>query len=282
MQGTGTVIQHMQAWKQESQFAEYLEEQDFFPSIPPPKVQNPQEDVKMLDYIFTSLRKLEPYLQGQGRQSEMRGLLDLIAFVRNLLTHLPARTVEDQFELLHPLRTWCLFLPISFLQRGRRDPDAMILLAHFYAVGLAVEPLFPAVGAAYFGSMSVGPIREIHKNLVHRAQTQAPTPSQWPLSLMEFPLEMVRHFRLRMGWRRADEVGLDSHAAGGQHYTHYSNEVYNHGQLGLGAFSSSGGSSSSHMHHMGNGHGGYGFGGGQLQIHPLDNEIFYEGVLWRG
>ena len=84
----------------------------------------------------------------------------------------------------------------------------MILLAYFYAVALAVEPLFPAVGAAWFGSLAVGPIREIHRSLVRQRQSMDSLEQQrcWPITLMNFPLQVARNFRLRMGLWRADEV----------------------------------------------------------------------------
>jgi len=91
----------------------------------------------------------------------------------------------------------------------------MILLAHFYAVTLAVEPLFPAVGAAWFGSLAVGPIREIHKSLLQERQgmTLSEQQRRWPITLLNFPLETVRDFRIRMGWLRADEVAAQAYAA---------------------------------------------------------------------
>jgi hypothetical protein len=79
-----------------------------------------------------------------------------------------------------------------------------MLLAHYYGVALAVEPLFPAVGAAYFGTMSVGPIEQIHMTLFRQAAQSAT--AQRALGFMKFPLEMVKHFRDRMDWRRATTV----------------------------------------------------------------------------
>lgn len=50
-----------------------------------------------------------------------------------------------------------------FLQQTRGSPSALVILAHYYTI--AVEPLFPEVGAAYFGTLSLGPIEEIARRL---------------------------------------------------------------------------------------------------------------------
>jgi len=64
-----------------------------------------------------------------------------------------------------------------------------------------VEPLFPEVGAAYFGSLSLGPIEEIARRLFSMNASSTPGADlQTPLNLMEYPIDMVTNFRNRMGW----------------------------------------------------------------------------------
>jgi hypothetical protein len=43
--------------------------------------------------------------------------------------------------------------------------SAFIVLADYYTVALIIEPLFPEVDAAYFGSLSLKPIEEIARRL---------------------------------------------------------------------------------------------------------------------
>lgn len=200
------MIDAMQEWKGESQFGDFMEEKQIFCRTPfQPQIEDPERDRHVLNHIYNALKLLKPYVNGKAE--EEKGLNDLINFIQNLQHYVPIQSPEDQFEFIYPLRAWLFFLPIDFLKRVKRDPSVMILLAHFYGVALAVEPLFPAVGAAYFGTMSVGPIEEIHKTLLRRHAERTENDSlEWPISLMEFPLEMVQQFRQRMGWKRIGEV----------------------------------------------------------------------------
>lgn len=273
MQGTATVIDLIQEWKEESEFKEYLEEQSIFHEVPRQNRLTPPEMARILEYIYTSLRKLEPYCHGPGKEEEARGLNDLMSFVRNILSYcIYPQSADQQFERLHPLKSWLFFLPISFLKRAREFPDVMILLAHFYAVALAVEPLFPAVGAAWFGSLAVGPIREIHRGLVQLSQRRSPSDQNWPLALMEFPLEMKSEFHMRMGWLRGDEVREQQEFVAQEMHFPPSPSV-----------DTSSGSSEEAV------------GGGvvrvpaydlsqipDLQINPLSSEAFFQRGLWRG
>lgn len=207
MQGTANVVRLMQDWKDISEFGEYLETTIHSHEVSRLPQLSPEEMARLLNGIYNSLRQLEPFVC--GREEETKGLNDLILFVRTLAAYIPPQSAGDQFELLHPLRSWLFFLPISFSKRAREDKDVMILLAYFYAVALAVEPLFPAVGAAWFGSLAVGPIREIHRSLLQQRQSMDSSEQQrcWPITLMNFPLQVARDFlHLRMGLWRGDEV----------------------------------------------------------------------------
>lgn len=207
MQGTSTVIDAMQSWKLESHFADFMDEQPTFPRAPStplpldplaPREARP-EDLSSLQHVHRALRNLEAYVAGQ--EEETKRLKELMSFIRSLRSFLPVTSPAQQFELLHPLRSWLFWLPISFLQRPKREASTLLVLAHFYAVALALSPIFTEVGAAYFGSMSISPIEEIMDNLTRMQETQPPEENgQSPLTFMQFPLEMVADFRARMGW----------------------------------------------------------------------------------
>ncbi|RPB13171.1 putative ubiquitin carboxyl-terminal hydrolase 2 [Morchella conica CCBAS932] len=223
MQGTSTVIDEMQEWKGESQLSDFIEEKQIFGRTPyRPQIVNSERDRQVLNHIFNSLERLQPYVS--GKIEEERGLNELINFIQNLKNYIPIQSPEEQFEHIYPLRSWLFFLPIDFVKRVERDPDVMILLAHFYGVALAVEPLFPAVGAAYFGAMSIGPIEEIHKTLLRlNSEGVEGKVLEWPISLMDFPLEMVHEFKLRMGWRTIEEINSpveSEHASEMMDYEH--------------------------------------------------------------
>ncbi|KAH0614035.1 uncharacterized protein H6S33_005921 [Morchella sextelata] len=229
MQGTSTVIDEMQEWKGESQLSDFIEEKQIFGRTPyRPQIVNSERDRQVLNHIFNSLERLQPYVS--GKVEEERGLNELINFIQNLKNYIPIQSPEEQFEHIYPLRSWLFFLPIDFVKRVERDPDVMILLAHFYGVALAVEPLFPAVGAAYFGTMSIGPIEEIHKTLLRlNSEGVEGKVLEWPISLMDFPLEMVHEFKLRMGWRTIEEINSpveSEHASEMMDYEHgFGNQV---------------------------------------------------------
>lgn len=189
----------MTEWKHESEFMDLIEERDLFPREHPVRFPNLEDDLACLQQILAALQSLEPYLVG-CQLEEIAGLRGLQSFIGTLIAHSPIITAEQQFDLLHPLRAWLFCLPIALLRRVRTDIDVMVLLAHYYAVCLGIQPFFPAIGAQYFGSMAIGPIEEIHKALVH-SPDQNPR-VQWATTLMEFPMKMVAAFKHRMGWRR--------------------------------------------------------------------------------
>ncbi|KAI9831018.1 MAG: hypothetical protein M1819_005256 [Sarea resinae] len=207
MQGTSVVIDAMQPWRQESIFTDFMDEQSTFPKAPASPnpfssaaaVESRHEHLNTLRHIHASLQRVGPFLA--DREEETRRLRDLVNFVESLATALPAQTAEEQFRLLHPLLAWLFWVPVSLLQNARRTPRVMVSLAHLYAVALATEPLFPAVGAAYFSSLSIGPIEEIHRALIDIQSSQGYNEeTHTSLALMNFPLDMVANFRGRMGW----------------------------------------------------------------------------------
>jgi hypothetical protein len=64
-----------------------------------------------------------------------------------------------------------------------------------------MERLFPEIGAAYFGSLSIGPVEEIARRLLSiNISGSAEGDLQTPLALMEYPIDTVNEFRSRMGW----------------------------------------------------------------------------------
>lgn len=170
---------------------------------------DPARDKQVASHVYQCLLPLRNYFA--GLDDETRALEGLIEFIQSLYNQIPIPSAEDQFQVLHPLRTWLFFQPIDFLRRGQEEITGMVLLAHFFGVALAVEPLFPAVGAAYFGTMSVGPIEQIHQNLLVRQTTSRRSREiHDALSLMRFPLQMVKEFRDRMSWSRVDHLAATS------------------------------------------------------------------------
>lgn len=196
----------MQPWKHESQFGDFIAEQSTFPTAPPspaPGAKNlstpRKQDLDALQRAYAQLQEVETYLQESGE--DVKAVQQLMSFVRGVRKVSPSHTAAQRFEMLNPLRAWLFWLPVVFLQQTRGSPFALVILAHYYTVALVVEPLFPEVGAAYFGSLSLGPIEEIARRLfsINVSQTSGAN-MQTPLTLMEYPIDMIASFRSRMGW----------------------------------------------------------------------------------
>jgi hypothetical protein len=113
---------------------------------------------------------------------------------RDLSTQAP----EQAFTRLQPLRDLIFWLPPLILRAGEPDLAPLTLLSHLYASALAVEPLFPDIGGAYLGGMSVLPLERVHDMLRTRRTTQPQDTSiQVALSLIDVPVQIMTSYRLR-------------------------------------------------------------------------------------
>jgi hypothetical protein len=206
MHGTSSVIDAMQAWENESQFGDFIAEQSTFPTAPPSPAHGPNKlsiprkaDLDSLQNAYAQLQKVETHLRENGE--DPKAIQQLMTFVRGVRKVSPSHTAAQRFEMLNPLRAWLFWLPVLLLQQTRGTASALVTLAHYYTVALVVEPLFPEVGAAYFSSLSLGPIEEIARRLFSINVSQSSeSDMQTPLNLMEYPIDMVSKFRNRMGW----------------------------------------------------------------------------------
>lgn len=194
----------MQCWhlRFPSEFAELMDEKHYFQKMSVVQtIPDENRDKAAVNHVFHRLNARRAFFSGLSEEAVVFD--QLISFVSGLYETIPVFSEEDQFQVLQPLRTWLFFLPINFLgRRGRSEVHSMVLLAHFYAVALAIEPLFPAVGAAYLGTMSVGPIQQIDRNLqsyFHTSTIERQGIFKEALDLMDFPREMVDEFERRMG-----------------------------------------------------------------------------------
>lgn len=199
------VIDAMQPWKNESQFTDFIAEQSTFPTEQPSpnpnakKLSQPQRrDLEALAEAYARLQRVEHHLKSNGEDT--KAINQLMNFVRGIRKVSPNHSAAQRFEMLNPLRGWLFWLPVSFLQQSRASPSALVILAHYYTVALVVEPLFPEIGAAYFGSLTLGPIEEIARRIFSINVAQPAEAGKSPLGLMEYPIDMVAKFRQRMGW----------------------------------------------------------------------------------
>jgi hypothetical protein len=195
----------MQPWKNESQFGDFIAEQSTFPTEQPSPNPNAKQltqpqrrDLEALALAYARLQKVEEHLKSNNEDT--KAIVQLMTFVRGIRKVTPNHTAAQRFEMLNPLRQWLFWLPVSFLQQSRGSPSALVTLAHYYTVALVVEPLFPEIGAAYFGSLTLGPIEEIARRIFSINVSQPAGAAKTPLDLMEYPIDMVSNFRARRGW----------------------------------------------------------------------------------
>ncbi|KAM0354180.1 hypothetical protein ACHAPU_001215 [Fusarium lateritium] len=204
MQGTSSVIDAMDPWKHESQFGDFIAESSTFPTAPPspgkdhrPSQPRP-EDLEAYQRTLEQVQKVEAHLKHYKEDTTQ--IQHLIGFLRGSRKISPTLSIAQQFERLQPLRKWLFWMPVGYLQNYHGSPNSLIIIAHLYTVALLMERLFPEIGAAYFGSLSISPVEEIARRLMSINVSGVGSEMQTPLTLMEFPIDTVGQFRSRMGW----------------------------------------------------------------------------------
>lgn len=194
----------MRNWIHESELAGYLENQRTVarartpatPTMSPAQLTIPHEDLRRVEQITTALHNLRLRLTGSDELAEHTRRL--IEHLQDLQRDLQIQAAEQAFTRLQPLRDLLFWLPPLILRSGESDLAPLTLLTHLYAGALAVEPLFPEIGGAYLGGMSVLPLERIHDMLRTRRTTQPQdTGIQVALSLIDVPMQIMTSYRLR-------------------------------------------------------------------------------------
>ncbi|KAI0598193.1 hypothetical protein F4775DRAFT_201253 [Biscogniauxia sp. FL1348] len=205
MQGTSSVIEAMEPWKHESQFGEFIAESSTFPTAPPSpspdhKPHEPRkEDLEAFQRTINQLTKVEAHLKQNKEDPQL--IQQLVSFLKGARKVSPIQSIEEQFDRLRPLRTWLFWLPVMCLKQNGTSPSALVVIAHYYTAAIMMERLFPEIGSAYFGSLSIGPVEEIARRLLSiNVSGSLEGDLQTPLTLMEYPIDTISAFRSRMGW----------------------------------------------------------------------------------
>lgn len=197
----------MDAWKHESQFGDFIAESSTFPTAPPSPGPNHRpsqprdEDIQAYQRTLEQVQKVEAHLK--RNKEETTQIQHLIGFLKGARKISPTLSIAAQYERLQPLRTWLFWMPVGYLQNHHGSPNSLVIIAHLYTVALLMERLFPEIGAAYFGSLSISPVEEIARRLMSISVAgggESRVQQQRPLTLMEFPIDTLNEFRSRMGW----------------------------------------------------------------------------------
>jgi hypothetical protein len=207
MQGTLSVMDAMETWKNESLFVDFINDSRTFPTAPPSPAldhkssQPAKEDLDAYQHTLQQLQSVEAYLKHSKQEPLTKSMGLLISFLKGSRKVSPTYSVVQQFDRLRPLRTYLFWLPIEMLQKNAASPNALLTMAQYYMVALLMERLFPEIGTAYFGSLCIGPVEDIARRLFSMSQSSGNDPIVVkPLSMMEVPIETVKEFRSRMGW----------------------------------------------------------------------------------
>lgn len=198
MQGIQTLHSTLQGWKAQSCFPEFLGDNFYELGIVPAyRSEVPgHEGLGLLDGSILLLERAMAF--AADSEEQVKSLRQLLDFVQNLRISIPGPNPQDQFKVLHPLRAWIIWLPVSFLSITDRNIRTMTTLAHFYAVTLAVQLHLPSPGPAYYPKMRMEAIESLAGEINDLKQTVNPEGINNAIELMRFPREIAAHFRDRL------------------------------------------------------------------------------------
>ena len=188
-------------------FADYIAEHTPMPNrhfmnpISTPMSQDARrEHLNALTDIHASLQRLQPYLSRNDQETkwvdQLKGYLD------RLRASNQPQTPEEQFNQLYALRKWLFWVPISLLAAKRGDINVLVVLAHFYATALALEPMFPDVASVFVADLSLRPLEDIIQIVQAYQDPRFDSRVQTLSYLVQFPIDMVSSYKTRREWAR--------------------------------------------------------------------------------
>ena len=197
----------MQPWRHESMFADYITEHS---PVPHKSFMNPislpvsqearREHIGTISEIHTSLQRLQPYLSRHDQEGKW--VDQLRGYIERLRTSTPPQTAEEQFGQLYALRKWLFWVPISLLAAKRGDVTVLVVLAHFYATALALEPMFPDIGSVFCANLALGPLEEIIQIVQGYQDPRYDQRTQALSYLVQYPSDMASSYKTRREWER--------------------------------------------------------------------------------
>lgn len=194
-------------WKYGSELARFLEGQKAFRTENVPLIsgypgcgnQYQDEDLVRFDRTCATLQNMQQRISHNREYCDR--ITDLLGFVQRLRKDLPIQSPEEAFERLQPLRRWVFWLPSAMLRGGDTDLGALAVLAQYFGIALALEPLLPNLGGPYLGSISAGPIEDIQRILLERKAAEPFSPQvQLAVALLDLPCDIVAEYRSRLQW----------------------------------------------------------------------------------
>lgn len=213
--GTKTVIQSMQPWRHESLFADYIADHTPMPNrhfmnpvSTPISQEARREQLNTLVEIHASLQRMQPYLN--RNEQETKWVDQLKSYLDRLRASSQPQTPEEQFNQLYALRKWLFWVPISLLAAKCGDVNVLVVLAHFYATALALEPMFPDVASVLVADLSLRPLEEINQIVQGFQDTRYDSRIQTMSYLVQFPNDMVASYKTRREWTRQQMAAMST------------------------------------------------------------------------
>lgn len=203
----------MQPWRHESLFADYIAEHTPMPNrhfmnpiSTPISPETRNQHINALTDISASLQRLQPYLNRNDQETkwvdQLKGYLD------RLRVSPQPQTPEEQFNQLYALRKWLFWVPISLLAAKCGDINVLVVLAHFYATALALEPMFPDVASVLVADLSLQPLEDIVKVVQAYQDPRFDSRMQTMSYLVQFPIDMVSTYKTRREWTRQQTTNI--------------------------------------------------------------------------
>jgi hypothetical protein len=194
----------MRPWLHESELALYIEGQRSIgrartpvtPTYPGHQAPQLPDDLNRLHQAVQGLNDLR--LRLANNQELLEYVEELIAYVVQIQQDFPLQAPDTAFSRLQTMRSWLFWLPPQLLRPDASDVGAVAVLSHFYATALAIEPIFPEIGGAYLGSLSVAPIEKMHQMLLSRRSSHPQESGlQVALDLMQGPVQTASWYTSR-------------------------------------------------------------------------------------
>ncbi|KAF2138124.1 uncharacterized protein K452DRAFT_234725 [Aplosporella prunicola CBS 121167] len=210
MTGIKTIVNAMQPWRHESAFADCIAEhgstfsQNFTNSAGSFMTPDARrEHLSTLQLVHGSIQRLQMQPHLAHYEQERKWLEQLKGYIERLRLSSPPQTPEEQFTQLYALRKWLFWVPISLLSARSGDLNVLVVLSYFYAVAVAIEPIFPDIGASFCADNALLPLEEINRYMDTLQATQGYSQAvQTAVYLMDFPREAATSYRTRRDWSR--------------------------------------------------------------------------------
>lgn len=194
----------MRGWMHQPELARFLDSQRTLartrmPTTPSitglPTQQTNNEDIQRLDRCVGALHNLRLRLSSYPELVEhVDGVLE---YVEKLQQEYPFQNPARSFEHLIQLRATIFWTPSHVLLPDESDVGALAMIAHFYALALVLEPLFPEIGGLYLGNMCLEPLEKICQTIQARSAAEPHNATlQTALSMLEVPTHTAQFYRI--------------------------------------------------------------------------------------